>query len=156
MKSWFLLLPVFWIACIAFSLVPTAHSGPVPVLAAQVVPLGTVATAAPAWHQCGDLFDRVFAVMNRSPKHRGCMGCHIAPEPVPNIPWFGKDKESVLQTLETGITPDGQQLSQIPVEGGRSGELGFFLHNAVMPLGGKPWADKQLMRLDDWLITYEN
>jgi hypothetical protein len=99
-------------------------------------------------------FDPVFAIMNRRPAQMGCVGCHIGPSPGLG-PWFGPDKDTVLATLETGVTPDGEELSQIPVQGGRAGRLADFLREGVMPLGGQPWNDDQLAILDRWLMQYE-
>jgi hypothetical protein len=104
----------------------------------------------------GDLFAPVFAIMDgvQGPDAMGCRGCHIGPKPGYG-PWFGDDKATVLQTLETGMTPDGMTI-QPPVQGGRYGTMGSFLHSGIMPLGGTPWDDDQLTILDKWLITYED
>lgn len=152
------------IVCLAvtavFPLLPLAHSDP-PMLEGPdpVSPAATgsaVVTEPVQIGELGSLFDPVFAIMNRSPSRMGCVGCHISPQPQQRIPWFGKDEASVLQTLETGVTPDGNQLPAIPVEGGRSGIMGVYLHDGIMPLDGDPWTDAQLSILDQWLITYEN
>src|SRR5262249_31614109 len=71
---------------------------------------------------CPDRFDPVFEIMNRPGSKMGCLGCHIGPRPGIG-PWFGPDQDSVRTSLETGITYDGQEMSQVPVDGGRSGYL---------------------------------
>jgi hypothetical protein len=104
----------------------------------------------------GDLFDPVFAIMNdgRGPDSLGCRGCHIGPQPGFG-PWWGDDRDTVLATLESGVTPDGQVLDPPPLDGGRKGILGRFVHQGTMPLGGMQWDDDSLAILDKWLQTYE-
>lgn len=102
----------------------------------------------------GDSFDPVWAIMDRDRSESGCRGCHVRKEPGFSF-WFGNDKETVRQTLETGINPDGEDLAYSPVEGGRAGWLAWYLHEGIMPLGGKAWNEDQLALLDAWLITYE-
>ncbi len=154
MKRRALMLIVFLATGVAFPLLPSAHSDPPTVEGPD--PVGPVVEVGPVQVVgLGSPFDPVFAIMNRPPSQMGCAGCHINSRAQQGIPWFGKDKASVLQTLETGITPDGDQLPVIPVEGGRSGILGDYLHNGIMPLNGTPWTDAQLEILDRWLITYE-
>jgi hypothetical protein len=155
MKCRAVTLILFLAASAAFPLLPSAHSDPPTVEGPE--PAGQpIVAGAPQVVGLGNRFDPVFAIMNRSPSQMGCLGCHVSPRAQQDIPWFGKDQASVLQTLETGITPDGNQLSVIPVEGGRSGILGRYLHNGTMPLNGTPWTDAQLEVLDRWLITYED
>lgn len=106
--------------------------------------------------ECGDPFDPVWDIMtqDRGSDSMGCRGCHIGPQPGFG-PWFGDTKEDVRATFETGINPDGDDLGVIPVDGGRDGQLGQFLHNNIMPLFGTYWGDDELALLDAWLITYE-
>lgn len=99
-------------------------------------------------------FDAVWEIMNRPRADKGCVNCHIAPDPRIGF-WFGADKESVLLTLVTGVNPIGDVLDVIPVEGGRFGLLGNWLRNGFMPLGGAPWDDDDLALLDRWLILFE-
>jgi|SRR6516225_1454440 hypothetical protein len=102
-----------------------------------------------------DLFGPVWDVMNRMPNKMGCVGCHIADRPAFG-PWFGYDQDSVYTTLVTGVDPDGNVIfDPPPVDGGRSGTLGIFLHEGYMPLGGQRWGEKELALLDEWLITFE-
>src|SRR5262245_30885624 len=99
-------------------------------------------------------FDPVWAVMNRAPADNGCVGCHIAPQPVRGF-WFGETREEVLETLETGVNPNGDVLQIIPVEGGRMSLLGLWLHAGVMPRNGTRWGEADLLWLDSWLMLYE-
>jgi len=103
----------------------------------------------------GQLFDPVYAVMDGAPLDMGCRGCHIAKQRTGFAPWWGNDRDTVLATLESGITPDGEVLDPPPVDGGRSGILGQYLHYGYMPLAGEAWTQDQLDILDAWLITYE-
>jgi hypothetical protein len=105
----------------------------------------------------GDLFDPVFAIMNKdaSGYSPGCRGCHIGPGPGIG-PWFGDNKNDVLLSLETGVSPDGIAFADPPVERGRAGLLADYLHGGRMPRGGDRWNEKRLAILDEWLITYED
>lgn len=142
---------------VVFPLLPSAYSDPPMLGGPEPVDYAVAGSEiVPTPVQLGSQFDSVFVIMNRPPSEMGCVGCHISPQPQRGIPWFGKDKPSVLQTLETGVTPNGDQLPAIPVEGGRSGILGRYLHDGIMPLDGTPWDEAQLTILDQWLITYED
>jgi|SRR6516225_7891148 len=99
-------------------------------------------------------FDPVFAIMTQPRGDTGCRGCHIGSERTVG-PWWGDDEDTVLQSLETGMSPDGQETFPPPVSGGRMGILGSFLHNGIMPLGGTPWDQDQLTVLDKFLRIYE-
>jgi hypothetical protein len=107
-----------------------------------------------AAHRNLDLFGPVFSIMNNTGDNMGCIGCHIGDKPTGFL-WFGGDQATVLQTFETGVTPDGEVIGPIPVDGGRNGLLAFLLHNGYMPRYGTPWGDDELALLDAWLSTYE-
>src|SRR5262249_13945247 len=102
-----------------------------------------------------DLFEPVWQIMNQVPPNGGCVGCHLRDSKIGQSPWFGPDKATVLRTLETGITPDGQSLSRIPVEGGSQGRLANFLSTGFMPRGGRRWTQEELDVLYQWLAHYK-
>lgn len=104
-----------------------------------------------------DDFAPVFAIMNQQHDFQtmGCRGCHIGEAPAVG-PWWGNDQDTVLQTLETGVNPDGRMLDPIPVVDGRNGLLGFYLHRGIMPVQGALWTTRELFSLDLWLKKYEN
>jgi hypothetical protein len=143
-------IPLLFIVCAAAAALrgsdfPTANDPPL-----------TVPSPTPWAYEIvrPDPFDAVFNIMNRPRSQKGCLGCHIGPERT-TFTWFGWDRDSVLLTLETGIDPEGEELPRIPVEGGRFGILGTWLHEGIMPLGGTAWEKRDLKLLDRWLIQYE-
>ncbi len=130
------------------------------VIPALVIGVGTLALVLfvpgvlPVRASSADPFDPVWAIMDRAPSENGCRGCHVGKKPGEGF-WFGSDRDSVLQTLETGVNPAGEELGYSPVDGGRAGWLAWYLYSGEMPLEGKPWNEEQLALLDAWLITYE-
>lgn len=131
---------------------PTPAQTPRPVSSISVS--GTVSPVTSPITPVPNPFDPVWEIMNRDRQNKGCVNCHIAPDPRIGF-WFGADKESVLFTLLTGINPNGDVLDTIPVEGGRFSLLGQWLHQGVMPLGGQQWDENDLLILDRWLILFE-
>jgi hypothetical protein len=125
------------------------------ILVAAYPLLAPVAAPSRTFGPGPDLFGPVWDIMNRIPEKMGCVGCHIADQPAFG-PWFGCDRDSVYNTLVTGVNPDGDLVFDPPlVDGGRSGTLGTNLHDGFMPLLGQPWGEKELAILDEWLITFE-
>lgn len=148
------LLVVYLTAAVLLGPTPTPSHAQTPRPVSPTSRTGLVSPAAGPITRVPNPFDPVWEIMNRERQDKGCVNCHIAPDPRIGF-WFGADKDSVLMTLVTGINPDGDVLDTIPVAGGRSGLLGSFLRNGIMPLGGQSWTDSDLVILDRWLVLFE-
>lgn len=133
---------------------PASSLGQTPSPVTETPATASVGPPASTFIPVIDLFDPVWDIMNRPRQNKGCVGCHIAPGPSIG-PWFGADRNAVLLTLLTGINPDGDIVDPIPVAGGRFGQLGTFLRNGIMPMGGQRWSAADLELLDRWLILFE-
>jgi hypothetical protein len=103
----------------------------------------------------GDSFDAVWAVMFNPRIQMGCGGCHINPARGQGS-WWGFDRDSVLASLESGVSPDGLRFTSTPyVTGGRNGLLASVLTSGRMPQDGARWQADQLAALNTWLYQYE-
>lgn len=111
------------------------------------------AQADPEW-------DAAWALLNRPGSEGGCVGCHIRDTPLDLPPWWGPDQATVLNTLETAISPDPMQppLDPMPILHGRNSYLVTRLAESEMPLGGMLWPghDDWFQTLGDWLIRYDD
>lgn len=99
-----------------------------------------------------DPFDPVFAIMTldkddpiTGERTQGCRGCHIAPGPVGEYPYFGCTQAEVEDHL---INHKGGEL----IKGGwESSIIATFLRTGYMPFEGVPWCPEQLELLHAWL-----
>src|SRR6516225_4805291 len=108
--------------------------GVLALLAATIAshPLFAPTAATCRMRACPDeLFDPVFGNMDQPVENGGCIGCNIRDDPKGFGPRFGYDKDTVLHTLLTGETPDGDVLDPIPTEGGANSILSRWLHNGT-------------------------
>ncbi len=120
-----------------------------PVLVTRPLTLLFVATAATAVAQNDDPFDPVWAILTQDAgaASKGCRGCHVGPEPVDGISFWGDLDEA---TARAGIESLGL------VAGACDSIFSSRLRTAQMPpFPGAPWEEGDFNVLDVWLRTYQ-